>query len=407
MRRITNFATLGVRAVAIVPALCLLALTARAERLGADVPAAREHALQTTRELVIAVLDVQLRQLQENGLESLPLYRGLSVMRDNIDGLIEAEMRESVETLFTARKAAPAEREQANAEARRLVRQTVVKLALERHGLERRLKIAALAAHIQRLIDEMDSSPESSESDEEAAGRQAGRRRLKSLLQRVKAAEGLFEADRETTLERVREIATRQMKLRTETADGELNDTSADVLVKRQAGIHQSLIELERPLRHTPSAEEFLKQAKDAAFAASGQLFELAGDDALAEQDKVLSNLAKIDELLVTAAQLENVAKHPADYYQLADELTQIVAALGSVDGSSSKPQDAIPEDNKTERPAQGGPIPSSGRRRDFSSEPWFAKLPAEVRNAIRAQAQRPSPHGYEERLRRYFEGLE
>ncbi len=330
----------------------------------------------------------------------------MSVMRDNVDGLIEAEMRETVETLYAAQKAAPAEREQAHTEARRLVRRTVVKLALERHGLERRLKIAALAVRIQYLMNIRENSPGRLEPDEAAEMRQAGMRRLKSLLEKVKTAEGLVEADRETTLERVREIAARQAKLRSETAEVELTDAAADALVKRQTGIHQSLIELDRALRHTPSAEDLLKQAKDAAFAASGQLFELAGAEALAEQDKVSANLTKIDEQLVAAAQFDKADMNTADYNQLADELTRIVAAMGSAH-ELDKPLDELPAEGQSQRPTPEGPDPSAGRRRDFSSEPWFAKLPVEVRDAIRAQARRPAPRGYEERLRRYFEGLE
>jgi hypothetical protein len=33
--------------------------------------------------------------------------------------------------------------------------------------------------------------------------------------------------------------------------------------------------------------------------------------------------------------------------------------------------------------------------------------LPAELRQAIRAEAQRPAPRSYEERLRNYFKNIE
>lgn len=39
--------------------------------------------------------------------------------------------------------------------------------------------------------------------------------------------------------------------------------------------------------------------------------------------------------------------------------------------------------------------------------DPWFAQLPPEVRSAIRANAQRTPPRGYEERLQRYFKDIE
>jgi hypothetical protein len=45
--------------------------------------------------------------------------------------------------------------------------------------------------------------------------------------------------------------------------------------------------------------------------------------------------------------------------------------------------------------------------RMPAADEPWMAKLPAELRNAIRAEAQRPAPRGYEERLRNYFKNID
>jgi len=44
---------------------------------------------------------------------------------------------------------------------------------------------------------------------------------------------------------------------------------------------------------------------------------------------------------------------------------------------------------------------------RSFIEEPWFAKLPLELRQAIRSNAQRRAPRGYEERLKRYFESVD
>jgi hypothetical protein len=38
---------------------------------------------------------------------------------------------------------------------------------------------------------------------------------------------------------------------------------------------------------------------------------------------------------------------------------------------------------------------------------PWLAKLPPEVRNAIRAKAHRPAPKVYEDRLKDYFENTQ
>ena len=44
---------------------------------------------------------------------------------------------------------------------------------------------------------------------------------------------------------------------------------------------------------------------------------------------------------------------------------------------------------------------------RKLEQQPWFAKLPPELRAAIRADSQRRAPRAYEERLRRYFQSVE
>jgi len=42
-----------------------------------------------------------------------------------------------------------------------------------------------------------------------------------------------------------------------------------------------------------------------------------------------------------------------------------------------------------------------------FAREPWFAKLPPGLKQAIQAKARGKAPRGYEERLRRYFESVD
>lgn len=44
---------------------------------------------------------------------------------------------------------------------------------------------------------------------------------------------------------------------------------------------------------------------------------------------------------------------------------------------------------------------------RNFANQPWFAKLPPSLRQAIQAKARNRAPRGYEERLRRYFESAD
>jgi len=44
---------------------------------------------------------------------------------------------------------------------------------------------------------------------------------------------------------------------------------------------------------------------------------------------------------------------------------------------------------------------------RSVEKESWFAKLPPETRNAIRAKSQRRAPRSYEEKLDTYFKNID
>jgi hypothetical protein len=94
-------------------------------------------------------------------------------------------------------------------------------------------------------------------------------------------------------------------------------------------------------------------------------------------------------------------------------------SSQASVGGSSS----GDPSGENTDAPdapleLQPGPQENDGRTasskhdtdakgRKFEREPWFAKLPPELRKAIQAKPRRAAPRGYEERLKRYFENVE
>ena len=74
---------------------------------------AQERARAMARELVATALDVQLRQLEDNGLEQLPLHAEIKAMRGNIEGLVGNEMQGVVDLLAKAESAEPGDQAQA------------------------------------------------------------------------------------------------------------------------------------------------------------------------------------------------------------------------------------------------------------------------------------------------------
>lgn len=112
----------------------------------------QQRARMMTRELVGNVLDIQLRQLEDNGLEDMPVYNDIQLMRKNLATLVDAEMVKVVEILAEAQRMPAAQRQETFVEARKQIRSVVVRLTAERQSLLRRLRMAELAEQARRLI---------------------------------------------------------------------------------------------------------------------------------------------------------------------------------------------------------------------------------------------------------------
>src|SRR5579872_6517233 len=86
---------------------------------------AQERARDMARQLVTGILEIQLQQLDENGLKELPIYREIAVMKKNIGALVDKEMEKAVELLVKAQRGTEAEREQNFKDARKMIRDIV------------------------------------------------------------------------------------------------------------------------------------------------------------------------------------------------------------------------------------------------------------------------------------------
>jgi len=137
-------------------AVALLSVCAVA--IGDDAPQlrqrqqAQEKARALAGELISSVLDVQLRQLAENGLKELPIYRDIASMKGNIARMIDDEMEMIVQLLVEAQAGSEPQRLAKFNAAREQVREVVVRLMAERQKLNRRMQVARLAADTKQLL---------------------------------------------------------------------------------------------------------------------------------------------------------------------------------------------------------------------------------------------------------------
>ncbi len=113
---------------------------------------AQQRAKALTRDLLTGILDVQLRQFDENGLSDQKIYRDISLMRQNLNHLVDTEMSKVVDLLADAQQQ-PQEKQQAlMVEARQQLRTVVRQLSVERQHLLKRLKVVELAEQVRRLL---------------------------------------------------------------------------------------------------------------------------------------------------------------------------------------------------------------------------------------------------------------
>ena len=115
--------------------------------------AAQQRARALAGELVAGVLDGQLRQLEENGLEDRPLHADIASLRGNVEALVNGEMEEVVAILARAESASGDERTALVQEARGTIRAIVARLSMERQRILRRLRIADIVAQARRLLE--------------------------------------------------------------------------------------------------------------------------------------------------------------------------------------------------------------------------------------------------------------
>ncbi|MEC9352073.1 MAG: hypothetical protein VYD81_02045, partial [Planctomycetota bacterium] len=99
----------------------------------------QESANELASELLKRILDIQLRQLRENGLEEEPYFAAIEKMRDNIDELLKKNMQGVVEILEGALGKDPEGQKEAFKKASLEVRKIVQTLYLEKHNLIARL----------------------------------------------------------------------------------------------------------------------------------------------------------------------------------------------------------------------------------------------------------------------------
>jgi hypothetical protein len=152
----------------------------------------QQATLSLARELIAEVLDVQVRQFTENGLESLPVFSDIQQMRANIDQVTDDDMQAILHLLEQAQREPPGERSALFQQARQQARNVVTVLMAERERIRQRLKVAHVREQVKHLIDKQQQVRQDAQQIPTLADNQRDRATL-SALEDQRDAHTLFD----------------------------------------------------------------------------------------------------------------------------------------------------------------------------------------------------------------------
>ena len=418
----------------------------------------QQRARTLTRDLLGGVLDVQLRQLDENGLSDQEIYRDIKLMRRNLNHLVETEMSKVVDLLAEAQRLPVDKREAAFVEARQQIRTVVRQLAVERQNLLKRLKIAELAEQVRRLIRQQTvvqtatkGLPTETQTRQEAltlktiedqrdvkelflhlvdtmvdmkswsgllamasadglrilkaaevgkhfdgAGRQLQAvkytaaydeqelviKGLRELLKVIERTQGALNSEHMASIDRIRALIDRQKQLREETKSLTDNQRPSAEMVERQSDLQKEIAKLTEGVRDNAKADSHIQQAEAAALDAATNLLDSKLEQAMADQGRVLGNLAALELALKDQAKQQTRDKS-------ANELANAVKALHEAKAmvlEAQKKQDSA--ESKAETDAQSA-APETKQVAEIAQAAMDKfELPAAVENALGETAQ-------------------
>ena len=324
--------------------------------------------------------------------------------------------------------------DQLEEEARRAALEAIAKTVKAQQDLRRRTEAAELAKQIERadLAAKQSNIAEQLEQLSEQLGNlgAVGEQMLAAIDAAKEAIKHLDEGAKQQAVER-QETVLKMLDDITQHLNAEAFDPEA--LTEQAAQLAELNTSLNDLLDKQAEASELA--ATDAASAAELEA-EIADALAAADDASELSNgvesrldeaqeaVAKAEQALEDGApsaeqnRLEAVANAEQALMEAAaevqSELSDVQQAMESANPSEANPS----SDSTSKNEASSGTTRDAGstsvseqaaevESRDFQNQAWFARLPADVQNRIRATTRRPPPRGYETRLGRYFQSAD
>ena len=193
----------------------------------------------------------------------------------------------------------------------------------------------------------------------------------------------------------------------------EAAETAMELARVQESRLEQATREQEAmaAAKEPPSPEEAADQAaRVAELARVKQLADKLASD-MAAQQKARDAIAERGENGEATAESTSPAgkpePHPGESVSQAGKKPDRSQAARQGEAKSDGPLEPMDRVDKNADVAGTRAGDANQAAKSLEQESWFAKLPPEMRQAIRAKSQRRAPRGYEEKLDRYFRNID
>lgn len=320
-------------------------------------------------------LESQLVQLQENGLQHLPVYRTLESLQVQLDQIAATRMQDVTDLLAQGELQIGRERQDTLRQARREARRIVIQLMVEREQIRRRLQISVTLSFVGELIaaqsavrgkakELLSVARARAQSDvaevfDDQNGVTAMLEQLVSTLEQAQDWSGATAADMNAALERCQDAGIRVLSRQAANAIGQ---SEFGVALERQDQVSSALFAVSRALQQArgimssnratsvPILERLLAEqrrllalTKQTDFGVDESKDRLAG-----EQRRIGRDLTQVDSLVIDAER-----RTALDNAQSASQLAEEALFLGRQD-EAVRAESAVVDALVKLRPSQG-----------------------------------------------------
>lgn len=252
---------------------------------------------------------------------------------------------------------------------------------------------------------------------------------LAAIDEAIAEAQGMAASASSSAADAASQLGEQSRQLSEQIASSSMTDQEVESLVNKQSQLREKIEQLasqeqaaaqqqQAPGQDTPAPSERQQgespasQARAAAAQAMKELFAGNRDQARAAQDRATEAIESMARQMGRESAESRPKKPRPPRSGSGEGKPQPESSAGSATADDTRPPSSPPPPAAGNRSGAADTVDeASGDAAPgdlpIEEESWFAKLPAETRQALRAKARQKIPRGYEQKLDRYFKSTD